>query len=120
MNNENVGFEKNVGVKGSHISGGQKQRIAIARVIIRGPEILLLDEATSALDRDNEKIVQDSLDSLMENKTCITVAHRIETIKNSNTIHVFEKGKIVESGDFNQLMSMKGAFYKIEKGINFV
>ena len=82
--NEGVGFDKNVGVKGSHISGGQKQRVAIARTILRNPDMLLLDEATSALDRANEIKVQNSLDSIMEGRTVISIAHRIETIKNSN------------------------------------
>jgi ABC-type multidrug transport system fused ATPase/permease subunit len=78
------GFDRNVGVKGSHISGGQKQRVAIARTMLRNPEMLLLDEATSALDRTNEIKVQESLDSLMHGKTVISIAHRIETIKNSD------------------------------------
>ena len=73
-----------MGVKGSHISGGQKQRIAIARTILRNPQNLLLDEATSALDRDNEERVQSSLDEMMKGKTVISIAHRIETIKNSD------------------------------------
>lgn len=89
------GFDRDVGVKGSHISGGQKQRVAVARAILRNPSKLLLDEATSALDRVNEKKVQDSLDEIMIGKTVISVAHRIETIKNSDCIFVFEKGEIV-------------------------
>lgn len=79
-------------MKGSHISGGQKQRVAIARVMIRKPTVLLLDEATSALDSANEKKVQASLDRLMEGKTCLEIAHRIDTIRNSDVIMVFEKG----------------------------
>ncbi len=79
-------------MKGSHISGGQKQRVAIARVMIRQPTVLLLDEATSALDSANEKKVQASLDRLMEGKTCLEIAHRIDTIRNSDVIMVFEKG----------------------------
>jgi ABC-type multidrug transport system fused ATPase/permease subunit len=73
-----------VGIKGSHISGGQKQRVAIARAILRNPSILFLDEATSALDSINEKKVQQSLDELMKNRTTISIAHRIDTIKNSD------------------------------------
>jgi len=73
-----------VGVKGSHISGGQKQRVAIARAILRNPSILFLDEATSALDSANEKKVQASLDEIMTNRTTISIAHRIDTIKNSD------------------------------------
>lgn len=114
------GFDKNVGVKGSHISGGQKQRVAIARVIIRQPNVLLLDEATSALDSANEKKVQDSLDRMMQGKTCINIAHRIDTIKNSNVIMVFEKGVIAEKGTYDELISLKGHFYKLEKGLEFV
>ena len=74
--------------------------MAIARTILRNPDILLLDEATSALDSENEKKVQDSLDNIMHGKTVISIAHRIETIKNSDTIYMFEKGKIIESGSY--------------------
>ena len=73
-----------MGVKGSHISGGQKQRVAIARVILRKPHLLLLDEATSALDSANEQKVQESLDRMMKSRTTLSVAHRLDTIKNSD------------------------------------
>lgn len=109
-----------MGLKGGHISGGQKQRVAIARAILRNPQILLLDEATSALDAENEKKVQESLDRIMTNKTTLSIAHRIETIKNSDVIHVFEKGEIVESGRYSELVARKGFFYNLEKGIQFV
>jgi ATP-binding cassette subfamily B (MDR/TAP) protein 1 len=83
--NENkTGFDRNVGLKGSQISGGQKQRVAIARTLLRQPKVLLLDEATSALDSKNEEIVQRALDKIMEGRTTISVAHRIDTIKNSD------------------------------------
>lgn len=106
-------------MKGSHISGGQKQRIAIARTILRDPHILLLDEATSALDRKNEMEVQESLDQIMKGRTVISIAHRIETIKNSDEIFMFEKGKIVESGSYSNLMDKKGHFYNLERGTSF-
>ncbi len=89
-----------VGLKGLHISGGQKQRVAIARAILRNPRILLLDEATSALDAENEKIVQESLNNLMKERTTVTVAHRITTIEDSDVIFVIVKGAIVEKGNY--------------------
>lgn len=114
---DGTGFDKNVGVKGSHISGGQKQRIAIARAILRQPMLLLLDEATSALDSSNEKKVQDSLDRMMAGKTSITIAHRIDTIRNSNLIMVFYHGNVSEIGTYSELMERRGHFYKLEKGL---
>ena len=111
-NNENFlkGFKRLVGPKGSQISGGQKQRIAIARAIINKPKILLLDEATSALDSKNEQIVQESLDKLMKGYTSVVIAHRLSTIKDANIIYVFEEGKIVEQGKFEQLIEKKITF----------
>ena len=94
------GFDREVLVKGLNISGGQKQRLAIARAILRNPRILLLDEATSALDAENERIVQESLDEAMKGRTTITVAHRMQTIENSDCIIVIDKGSIVEKGKF--------------------
>jgi ATP-binding cassette, subfamily B (MDR/TAP), member 1 len=114
---DGTGFDKNVGVKGSHISGGQKQRVAIARAILRQPMLLLLDEATSALDSSNEKKVQDSLDRMMAGKTSITIAHRIDTIRNSNLIMVFYHGNVSEIGTYSELMERRGHFYKLEKGL---
>lgn len=81
--------------------------------------MLLLDEATSALDRQNEKKVQDSLDSIMHGKTVISIAHRMETIKNSEEIFMFEKGKIIESGSYNELIAKQGHFYNLERGASF-
>ena len=100
-------------MKGSHISGGQKQRVAIARTILRQPHVLLLDEATSALDTTNEKKVQDSLDHMMKGKTTISIAHRIDTLKNAEQLMVFHNGTIVENGTFSELMSRKGYFYNL-------
>ncbi|CAD8176907.1 unnamed protein product [Paramecium pentaurelia] len=111
------GFERQVGPKGAQISGGQKQRIAIARAILRDSNLLLLDEATSALDAASEQLVQDSLNKLMEGKTTVAIAHRISTIKDSDVIYVFEDGKIVEEGNYQKLVGLKGAFYRLEQGI---
>ena len=87
-------LETFVGMGGSQLSGGQKQRIAIARALIKDPQILLFDEATSALDRRNERLIQQTLDEVANNKTSITVAHRVRTIMHSDIIYVLNKGKI--------------------------
>lgn len=92
------GLDTRVGDHGSQLSGGQKQRIAIARAILKDPKILLLDEATSALDAESERIVQETLDSVMINRTTVIVAHRLSTVKNADTIAVIQEGKIIEKG----------------------
>ncbi|XP_066314909.1 putative ABC transporter B family member 8 isoform X1 [Miscanthus floridulus] len=107
------GYDTDCGEHGIQLSGGQKQRIAIARAIIRNPEILLLDEATSALDAQSEQVVQEALDRILSGRTTIVVAHRLNTIKNVDSIAFLGEGKVVERGSYPQLMSKKGAFYNL-------
>lgn len=105
------GFDQIIGDRGMNLSGGQKQRLSIARAVLKNPPILILDEATSALDTESEKLVQDALFKLMQNRTSLVIAHRLSTIQHSNQILVVEKGQIVERGNHSSLLS-KGGLYK--------
>jgi len=112
------GFGKNCGLKGSTLSGGQKQRVAIARALICEPKILILDEATSALDEQSQEIVQQALDRAMEGRTSIVIAHRLSTIRNCELLFVLNKGRIVETGTYDELSSDQSTyFYKLKSGM---
>lgn len=105
------GYDTNIGDRGCRLSGGQRQRVSIARAILKNPPILILDEATSALDSESEKLVQEALERLMENRTTLVIAHRLSTIKNADMICVMHEGRIVESGTHDELLA-KGSYYK--------
>ncbi len=109
------GFDTYVGERGVKLSGGQKQRISIARVFLKDPKILILDEATSALDNESEFLVQQSLERLAKGRTTITVAHRLTTIKNADTILVFTKDGIAESGNHDELIQKAGLYSTMYK-----
>ena len=106
------GFETIVGERGVKLSGGQRQRIAIARAILKDPCILILDEATSSLDTHSEKLVQDALDKLMENRTTIIIAHRLATIRQVDCIYVIEQGEIIEKGTHFELSNKQNGKYQ--------
>jgi subfamily B ATP-binding cassette protein MsbA len=108
----NDGFDTMLGDQGIRLSGGQRQRIAIARAILRDPEVLILDEATSALDSVSEKLVQESLERLMEGRTVIAIAHRLSTIENADWVAVLEDGEIVEQGTYDDLLEQRGHLWK--------
>jgi subfamily B ATP-binding cassette protein MsbA len=107
-----------IGDRGLQLSGGQRQRIAIARAMVKNPELLIFDEATSALDNESEKIVQQAIDNAMENRTALVVAHRLSTIKNADKIIVMERGNVMEVGNHQQLIEQNGV-YKMLYDIQF-
>lgn len=106
-------YQSNVGDRGSRLSGGQKQRIAIARALYKNPPILILDEATSALDTESERLVQDALQHLMENRTTLVIAHRLSTIQHADEIIVMDQGEIVERGNHQVLYAKNGMYRKL-------
>jgi ATP-binding cassette, subfamily B, bacterial MsbA len=105
------GYQTVVGDRGAKLSGGERQRITIARAVLKNPPILILDEATSSLDTESERIVQDAINKLMENRTCVVIAHRLSTVQHADEIIVMEKGSIVERGTHADLLA-KGGIYK--------
>ena len=107
------GYDTPIGDRGMKLSGGQRQRLTIARAIFKNPPILILDEATSALDTESEKLVQDALDKLMENRTTIVIAHRLSTIQHANEIIVLDQGEIKERGTHDELLSKDGIYRKL-------
>ncbi len=112
------GFDTIIGERGVTLSGGQRQRLAIARALLRNPQILIFDEATSALDTESEKLVQEAIDNLTENRTAFIVAHRLSTVLHADKIIVLEEGKVIESGTHDELITL-GNRYKYFYDIQF-
>lgn len=106
------GYQTMIGDRGSRLSGGQRQRLSIARAILRNPPILILDEATSALDTESEKLVQEALQRLMQNRTSLVIAHRLSTVQHADEIVVLQHGRIVERGTHDELSRRAGSLYQ--------
>lgn len=109
------GYKSFLGERGVRLSGGQKQRIAIARALLKNPRLMLLDEATSALDAESERLVQQALETAMQGRTTIIIAHRLATVKRADRIAVLDHGRIVEIGNHTSLMALNGAYAKLAK-----
>ena len=107
------GYKSNIGDRGSKLSGGERQRLTIARAVLKNPPILILDEATSSLDTESERLVQDAINNMMQNRTSIVIAHRLSTIRHADEIIVLQKGKIVERGNHEQLLAQNGFYRKL-------
>jgi subfamily B ATP-binding cassette protein MsbA len=107
------GFNSNIGDRGSKLSGGERQRLTIARAVLKNPPILILDEATSSLDTESERLVQDAINNMMQNRTSLVIAHRLSTIRHADEIIVLQKGEIVERGSHDQLLAHNGMYRRL-------
>lgn len=110
-----LGYNANIGDRGTKLSGGQRQRLCIARAVYKNPPVLILDEATSALDTESEKLVQQALENVMKNRTVLVIAHRLSTVQNADEIIVLENGNIAERGNHSSLINQNGLYSKLVK-----
>ena len=108
-----MGYQTNIGDRGTKLSGGERQRLTIARAVLKNPPILILDEATSSLDTESERLVQEAINNLMNNRTSVVIAHRLSTIRHADEIIVLQKGEIAERGTHDELLLKKGIYFKL-------
>ena len=109
------GYNTEIGFGKKELSGGEKQRISIARALLRNPKILILDEATAAMDTQTERSIQAALDRLTKNRTTVIIAHRLSTLRDADKLVAIENGRVAECGTANELLNLKGVYYKLYK-----
>ena len=109
------GYDTIIGSSGRELSGGERQRISIARAILANPKILILDEATAAVDTETEQAIQQSINMLIKGRTTISIAHRLSTLRDADTLIVIDEGKIAEEGTHEELIAKKGVYYKLKE-----
>jgi len=113
IENKEEAYQANIGDRGSKLSGGERQRLTIARAVLRNPPILILDEATSSLDTESERLVQDAINHLMQDRTSLVIAHRLSTVRHANEIIVLQKGEIAERGTHDELLAKNGIYKRL-------
>lgn len=106
-------YDTMLGERGVGLSGGERQRLSIARAVLKSPSVLIFDEATAAVDSETEHLIQEAIDRLIVGKTTLMIAHRLSTLKRADRIIVVDNGKIIENGSPEELMAMKGKYYKL-------
>jgi subfamily B ATP-binding cassette protein MsbA len=113
IENKEEAYQANIGDRGSKLSGGERQRLTIARAVLKNPPILILDEATSSLDTESERLVQDAINHLMQDRTSLVIAHRLSTVRHANEIIVLQKGEIAERGTHDELLAKNGIYKRL-------
>ena len=109
------GYDTIIGAAGRNLSGGERQRISIARAILANPKILILDEATASVDTETEKAIQNSINLLIKDRTTISIAHRLSTLRDADYLVVIDNGEITERGTHDELLALKGTYYKLKE-----
>ena len=107
------GYDTMLGERGTGLSGGERQRLSIARAVLKNPSILIFDEATAAVDSETEELIQTAIERLIRGRTTLMIAHRLSTLRKANKIIVVDKGEIIECGSHEELMALKGKYYKL-------